>query len=320
MRWKRENRTPAPNPGARATPPPAPSPVPAGTSTEKVTVTQMSALAADDPRWSMPAVACMRDGSRLLLPGRSLREAREEMRRDGDEDFWFGGINANDLAEFGVILPPGQEPAVDEPRAADPAVVAGLETSNNWADVYVAACGDVLSAANACLEAANKAVSARNKIAQHQNDGLPGTPIAIRNFTSWAEAAEQEFGPLYRRFAEACSTAKETAASFLAASENEPRAEVVLALNLSEDTLDQVATAKAILGANYGATPAAFIAGVQESNGLMENPTDEGNIYRPAPASASGERECPWCAETIKAAAVVCRFCGRDVQAQTNVG
>jgi len=25
-------------------------------------------------------------------------------------------------------------------------------------------------------------------------------------------------------------------------------------------------------------------------------------------------RDCPWCAETIKAAAIVCRFCGRDVQ------
>ena len=30
----------------------------------------------------------------------------------------------------------------------------------------------------------------------------------------------------------------------------------------------------------------------------------------------SEERTCPWCAETIKAAAVICRFCGRDIQAQ----
>ena len=27
----------------------------------------------------------------------------------------------------------------------------------------------------------------------------------------------------------------------------------------------------------------------------------------------SGSRPCPWCAETIKSAAIVCRFCGRDV-------
>jgi uncharacterized oligopeptide transporter (OPT) family protein len=29
-----------------------------------------------------------------------------------------------------------------------------------------------------------------------------------------------------------------------------------------------------------------------------------------------GGRPCPHCAETIKRAAVVCRFCGRDVEAQ----
>jgi hypothetical protein len=30
-------------------------------------------------------------------------------------------------------------------------------------------------------------------------------------------------------------------------------------------------------------------------------------------APASDERKCPYCAETIKAEAVVCRFCNRDV-------
>lgn len=29
--------------------------------------------------------------------------------------------------------------------------------------------------------------------------------------------------------------------------------------------------------------------------------------------AATDTKQCPWCAETIKAAAVVCRFCGRDV-------
>ena len=33
-----------------------------------------------------------------------------------------------------------------------------------------------------------------------------------------------------------------------------------------------------------------------------------------ASPSSAPERTCPWCAETIKAAAVVCRFCNRDVE------
>ena len=31
------------------------------------------------------------------------------------------------------------------------------------------------------------------------------------------------------------------------------------------------------------------------------------------PTQVVAERACPWCAEPIKLAAVVCRFCGRDV-------
>jgi hypothetical protein len=33
----------------------------------------------------------------------------------------------------------------------------------------------------------------------------------------------------------------------------------------------------------------------------------------PPPSAQPDERTCPWCAETIKAAAVICRFCGRDI-------
>jgi hypothetical protein len=32
------------------------------------------------------------------------------------------------------------------------------------------------------------------------------------------------------------------------------------------------------------------------------------------PVASDGTRECPWCAERIKAAARICRYCGRDVQ------
>lgn len=36
-------------------------------------------------------------------------------------------------------------------------------------------------------------------------------------------------------------------------------------------------------------------------------------------SATNGTRECPFCAETIKAAAVVCRFCGRDLPATTAI-
>lgn len=190
-----------------------------------------------------------------------------------------------------------------------------METAVKWAQLYSAACGEVSSAANACLEIANRAVGARRKIAEHQDDGLPGTPIAIRNFTSWAEEAEQEFVPLYRAFVEACAKARDTAADFLAAQTvHDP--EIVLFLNIPEDAADNVAVVKEILRADYGHTPEGFIQGVQQTNELLEQPPEVGLIYTPPPPAESDERTCPWCAETIKAAAVICRFCNRDVQVQ----
>jgi hypothetical protein len=191
---------------------------------------------------------------------------------------------------------------------ADPA----MEVAVKGAHLYVAACGEVLDAANACLGVANLAVGARSMAAQR-----PQHEISIRNFTKHAEQKEEEFAPLYRAFADACDNARDTAAKFLAAqTDHDP--ELVLMWNVEEDVLDKVATVKEILGANYGPAPAAFIEGVEESNALMQNLSpDAGNIYTPPVPT---ERTCPWCAETIKAAAVICRFCGRDVQAQPNVG
>jgi tetratricopeptide (TPR) repeat protein len=203
---------------------------------------------------------------------------------------------------------------------------ASAETAAKWAELYVAACGEVLTAANACLEVTNRAIGARNVAAKR-----PQAESSIQTFTSMAEEEERKFAALYSPFEAACTAARDTAAQLLAAAP-EPTPEFLLAATADEPLLDNVATVKGLLGANYGPSPAAFLQGIEEANGLMQNPPDEGNIYRPradrpasglilgdaAPAPQSDERACPWCAETIKAAAVICRFCGRDVQMQAN--
>jgi hypothetical protein len=181
------------------------------------------------------------------------------------------------------------------------------EPQDHWVGAYVAACSGVLTSANECLEVANVAIAARNKAAQR-----PQHEVSIRSFVNMAEGKEREFAPLYRTFTEVCTKARDIAAQSIS------HAEMVLMLAAEEETLDNIATVKVILRANYAPTPAGFIEGVEETNALMQAPTpDEGNIYTPLPPT---EQTCPWCAETIKAAAVVCRYCGRELPVQSNVG
>ena len=192
---------------------------------------------------------------------------------------------------------------------------ASAETAAKWAQLYVAACGEALAAANACLEVANRAIGARNMAAKR-----PQAEVSIQTFTDYAEREERKFAPLYSTFEAACAAARDTAAQLLAAQLDPLSAEMHLALTLEEGVLDKVATVKALLDANWGPNPVAFLQGIEEANGLMQNPPDEANIYLPGVAAQSDERTCPWCAETIKAAAVICRFCNRDVQVQPNAG
>jgi hypothetical protein len=182
-----------------------------------------------------------------------------------------------------------------------------METAVKLAQLYVVACKAVLAAANACLKVANEAVEARDMVARSPQNEIS------QIIASMAEEKDKEFAPLYRAFADACAKARDTAASFLTAQTGHDP-ETVLTLNAEEDLLTDLATVKAILRADYGFTPADFIEGIRQSNALMQNPFPEGgHIYTPSPSVQPEERTCPWCAETIKAAAVICRFCGRDV-------
>lgn len=245
-------------------------------------------------------------------------------------------VNAGSLPGSTVSLQPDLEWFVDRIREARGSAMSPAESTNKLVELYAATCGEVMATFNACLEVANRAIGARKTA-----DIRPQHEISIRNFTTIVEKAEQELPPLYEAFDKACSGARDAAAQLRRAASDPLLAEMKLAMAYEgTDVLDQVATAKGILGATFGPTPDAFIEGLERANALIQNPPDEGNIYwgptapsaasepatsstvlpDPVSSSQADERACPWCAETIKSAAVICRFCGRDVDMQTNVG
>ena len=143
----------------------------------------------------------------------------------------------------------------------------------------------------------------------------PQHEISIQHFAAMTEEKEREFVPLYRSFEEACAAARDAATQLLAAQSEPLLAELLLATTVDEKVLGDVGTVKSILRARFGPAPAAFIDGVNQANAFMQDPQDDGNIYKALPSET---RTCPWCAETTKAAAVICRFCGREVQAQSS--
>jgi hypothetical protein len=179
---------------------------------------------------------------------------------------------------------------------------------------YATACNDVVNAANACLEVTNDAVGARNMASQR-----PQHEVSIRTFTEMAEQKEQEFVPLYRAFVETCSAARDAAANFLSLQIGQDP-ELVFLTVATDEVYSQAQVARHILLANYGPTPALFIEGLERTNAGIQadifsygEDGFQGRIYAPPPTHAPDERTCPWCAETIKAAAIVCRYCGRDI-------
>jgi tetratricopeptide (TPR) repeat protein len=267
---------------------------------------------------------------RLLEGQEDLTGAEAAYRRGADSGdanaaFGLGGVllklgdRAGSRAAFQQSHDLGHEGAGQILEAlnneeTEAGATAAAETCAKWARLYARACTEVAAATDACLEVANRAIGARNmanKRPQHE--------ISIWNFTKYAEEAEREFLPLYQRFAEANAKARDIAAHLFATHPDPLFAEMILAGSVEDDVLQTVATVRALLLANYGSTPAAFVQGIWEANELMQHEA-EGNIYKPPTPTPSDKRTCPWCTETIKAAAVICRFCGKDILLQPNVG
>lgn len=74
---------------------------------QEINVPELLALADDDPRWNLPGVAFLRDGSIVRLGGRSLRQAHDEVTQAGDNDIYLYDprIMADDLRNLGVLTP-----------------------------------------------------------------------------------------------------------------------------------------------------------------------------------------------------------------------
>jgi hypothetical protein len=71
----------------------------------EIDVSELVALADDDQRWNLPAVAFLRDGSIVPL-GRSFRQAHDEVTQAEDSDVYLHDprIMAEDLRNLGVLI------------------------------------------------------------------------------------------------------------------------------------------------------------------------------------------------------------------------
>jgi len=244
---------------------------------------------------------------------------RAEERGNAEGAFELGALAYDRQDIDGAVAAFERAAALGKDGAAELAASLRQESSPTppsaveQAHLYATACREVITATNAVAETANRAVGARNMAnnpSQHE--------ISRNNFRTMAERLEQEFIPPYKSFLGVCVKARDAAATFRVASTTDP--ELTLLTVLEADAYGQAGVATHILRTNFGPTPSAFVESLQAANLAIQGDIfvygEEGflgHVYAPPRPAEAAERACPWCAETIKAAAVICRFCGRDV-------
>lgn len=212
--------------------------------------------------------------------------------------------------------PPAPSPTPASPAAGPSQALANWQPGAELASpvegalLYATACVEIIKRLSAAGEEASTAVRARNKAAEPQH------PNSRESFEAYALRAERKFVPLYKAFQESFSTARDIAAAFRAVTSADD-VENVLHNAVDGETYSKTEAAGHILRTAFGPTAAAFIAGVEAANAAIKADIyyfgDDGFIPHVYSPPVADEAACPWCAETIKAAAKICRFCNRDV-------
>lgn len=181
---------------------------------------------------------------------------------------------------------------------------------------YADAVGRTMRSLEASLSIANQAVGSRR-----QSQERPQHEISIRNFQKDADEADLEFVPLLKDFLREMELTRAAAAEVLAGSpEGAGDPEMLFMLMVDDANYRAAGTIRRALDVDFGTTPEQFVDGVEATNTKVRadihgygEPGFLGVIDSPPAAAISDERSCPWCAETIETAAVICRFCNREV-------